>query len=58
MVDLLERETLGLRDEEVGEEEGEEAGAAPDEEDLRTEVALLLVDDVGCYDGDDLWISG
>lgn len=47
-VDLLEGETLGLGDEEVGEEEASQASGTPDEEDLHLETsrAGLLVDEV------------
>jgi hypothetical protein len=46
LVDLLERQTLGLRNEEVGEEDAEGASGTPDEEHLRAEVALVLVNHV------------
>src|SRR5690554_7388467 len=47
LVDLLERETLGLRDEEVGEEQAADTGGTPDEEHLGTEIALTGVNHVG-----------
>lgn len=53
LVDLLERETLGLGDEEVGVDEGAGAETAPDEEDGRLEVAAFLADHVGSDDSDD-----
>jgi hypothetical protein len=53
LVDLLQGETLCLRDEEVGVEEGAGTEGAPDEEDLGAEVALVRVDHVGGDDGDD-----
>ena len=52
-VDLLERKTLGLRDKEPRVDEGASAETAPDEEDGRSEVALILVDHVGGDDSDD-----
>ena len=42
LVDLLERETLGLGDEEVGIDEAAGAESTPDEEDGRAEVALAI----------------
>ena len=56
LVDLFERQTLGLGHEEVCEEEGEAAEGAPEEEDLGAEVgvALLGADEVGSDDSDDL----
>ncbi len=53
LVDLLEGESLGLRDEQVGIDESAGAKTAPDVEDLGAEVALVLVDHVGGDDGDD-----
>lgn len=53
LVDLLQGETLGLRDEEVGVDKGAGAEGTPDEEDLGLEVALVGVDHVGGDDGDD-----
>ena len=53
-VDLLEGETLGLGDEEVGVDEADGAEGAPDEEDFRAEVALVGADHVGGDDCDDL----
>ena len=47
LVDLLERETLGLGDEEVGEEQAADTGGTPDEENLGTEIALTGVNHVG-----------
>jgi len=54
-VDLLEGEALGLRNEEVGEEEGEDAEGSPHEEDLGTEVGIALVgsNEVWGDDGND-----
>ena len=52
-VDLLERETLGLWDEEVRIDEGTRAEGAPEEEDGRTEVGLVGTDKVRSDDGDD-----
>ena len=48
-VDLLERETLRLGDEEEREGEAQEAAATPDEEHLGTEVGVsgTIVDEVG-----------
>lgn len=53
-VDLLERKTLGLGDEEVGVHEADGAEGAPDEEDLGAEVAFGCADHVGGDDCDDL----
>ena len=53
LVDLLEGEALGLRDQEVGVEEAAGAEATPDVEHLGAQVALVLVDHVGGDDGDD-----
>jgi hypothetical protein len=49
LVDLLERQTLGLVDHGPGEEDTDEAASAPDEEDLGTEVGVArsVVDHVG-----------
>ena len=52
-IDLLKRKSLGLRDEEVGVNEADSAERAPDEEHLRTKVALVLADHVGGNDRDD-----
>lgn len=52
-VDLLKGQTLGLRDKEVGIDEGAGAQAAPDEEDRGLQVALILSDHVRGDDGDD-----
>jgi hypothetical protein len=46
LVDLLEGEALGFRDEEEGVDEGGGAEAAPDEEDGGAEVALVGADHV------------
>ena len=53
-VDLLERETLGLRDKQVRVHEADGAEGAPDEEDLGAEVALVFADHVGGDDCDNL----
>ena len=53
-VDLLEGETLGFGNEEVGVDEAGDAEGAPDEEDFGAKVALVGVHHVGCDDGDDL----
>ena len=53
LVDLLERETLGLGDEQVGVDEGQGAETAPDEEDGRLHVASVLANHVGGNDGND-----
>ena len=42
LVDLLERQTLGLWDEEVGVDKAASAESAPDEEDVRAKVALRI----------------
>ncbi len=53
---MLERKTFGLRDEEIGECEGDAAEAAPHEEDFGAEVGVVLggADEVGGYDANDL----
>lgn len=53
LINLLERQALGLGDEEVGVDEGAGAETAPDEEDGGPEVATVLADHVGGDDGDD-----
>jgi hypothetical protein len=53
LVDLLERETLGFRDEEDRVDEAAEARATPDEEDGRAHVAAVLADHVRGDDGND-----
>lgn len=57
LIDLLEREALGLRDEEVRVHKGRGAQATPDEEDGRLQVAAVLADHVGSDDGDDLFFQ-
>jgi hypothetical protein len=52
-IDLFEGQTLGLWDEEEGVDEGDGAEAAPDEEDLGAQIALVGADHVGGDDGDD-----
>jgi hypothetical protein len=49
LVDLLERETLGLIDHSPDEEDADEAASTPDEEDLSTEVGIsrAVIDHVG-----------
>jgi hypothetical protein len=51
LVDLLEREALGLVDHEVDKGDAYEAEAAPDEEDLALEVGVLDIDHVGGCEG-------
>ena len=53
-VDLFEGEALGFGDEHVGVDEAADAEGAPDEEDFGAEVALVGVDHVGGYDGNNL----
>lgn len=53
LVDLLERQTLGLGDQEVGVDESASAETSPDEEDGGLQVALVGTDHVGGDDGDD-----
>lgn len=52
-VNLLERQTLGLGNQEVGEEDARSARSTPDEEDLRLEIAILGIDHVGSDEADD-----
>jgi hypothetical protein len=51
---LLEGQTLGLGNEEVGINEGAGAETTPDEEHRGSQVALIFVNHVGSDDGDDL----
>ena len=53
LVDLLERQTLGLRDEEVRVNKGGGAETEPDEEDGRPQVTLIGVNHVGGDNGND-----
>ena len=53
LVDLLERETLGLSDHDVREERGEDSSRAPDEEHLAAKVGLVGRHEVRGDDGDD-----
>merc|ERR1712137_443333 len=53
LVDLLEGQTLGLRNEEVGVDERTSAEASPHEEDAGLEVALIDADHVRGDDSDD-----
>lgn len=53
LVDLLQGQTLGLGDEEVGVDKGAGAETTPDEEDGRLEVAAVLADHVGSDDSND-----
>lgn len=59
LVDLLERETLGLGDEEVRKERRADGSRTPDEEDLGAELELVLGDEVWRDDTDnavpELW---
>jgi hypothetical protein len=52
-VDLFERKAFGFRDEKVSEEHARGAGSAPDEEDLRLQVAVILINHVRGYEADD-----
>jgi len=47
LIDLFERQALGLVDEEPDEGDADEAAGAPDEEDFGLEVGVVLVYDVG-----------
>lgn len=57
LIDLLEAEPLSLGDEEVGEEGGEDAEGAPEEEDASAEVGVVFfgADEVGGDCCDDLF---
>ena len=55
LVDLLQGQTLGLGDEEVGVDKGTGAERAPDEEDLGAQVALVVVYHVRGDDRNDLY---
>ena len=54
LVDLLERETLGLVDEEIDEGDADEAAREPYEEDLALQVGVAgtVVDEIGGRVGD------
>lgn len=52
-INLLQAKTLGLRDEEVREENAGSASRAPDEEDLGLEVSVLCVHEVRRDEADD-----
>ena len=54
LVDLLEREALGLGHEEVGEDDAEGACSSPDKEDFGAHVAGCRVDHVRCDVADNL----
>ena len=58
LIDLLERQALSLRNEEVGIHEAGGAEGAPDEEDLGAEVGFVGADHVGGDDCDDLFYRG
>lgn len=55
-INLLERQSLSLGDEEVGEDEAADAGSTPDKEDLDTKIGSFdtvraegsFIDEVGC----------
>jgi len=49
LVDLLERKTLGLGDQEVSVDASAGAEGSPDEEDLGAEVILIGVHHIRCY---------
>jgi len=53
LVDLLERQTFGLGNQEVGVDESSRAETTPDEEDGRLEVAIIGANHVWSDDGDD-----
>jgi hypothetical protein len=55
LVDLLERQSLSLVDEEVDEGDAEEAGREPDEENLGLKVGVVraVIDQVGGDESDD-----
>lgn len=53
-INLLEGETLGLGNAEVGEGKARAAGGAPNEEHLGAEVALVWVNNIGSHDANDL----
>lgn len=57
LIDLLQSQPLGLRDEEVGVNKGAGAERAPDEEHLGAQVALVIVDHVGGNNGNDLGVK-
>lgn len=60
LIDLLEAEAFGLGDEEVGEEGGDDAEGAPEEEDAGAEVGIVGfgADEVGGDCCDDLFFWG
>jgi hypothetical protein len=53
LVNLFERQALGLGNEEISEEDASSTCRTPDEEDLGTQVALVLVNHVGSDIADD-----
>lgn len=53
-VDLLQRQTFGLGDQEVGVDEANGAEGTPDPEDIGAKVAFVLANHVGGDDSDDL----
>jgi len=53
LIDLFEGKTFGLGYEEVGKGYGDDAQGAPHEEDLRSEIRVLLVNEIGSDDCDD-----
>ena len=54
LVDLLEGETLSLRNEQVCVYPASEAQGAPEEEDACAQIGFVSSDEVRGYDGDDL----
>lgn len=53
LVDLLKRQSLGLGHKEVGENDADGAGGAPEEEHLGSQVGFLLSNKVRRDDSDD-----
>jgi len=53
LVNLLQTQTFGLRDDEKGEQETQEECTAPDEKDFNFQITLRLIDHVGSDYGND-----
>jgi len=53
LINLLKRQALGFGNQEIRVDEGGGAEATPNEENRRSEVALVGTNHVGCDDGDD-----
>ncbi len=52
-INLFETQALRLRHAKIRKQQTETTGTTPDEKNLGSQIALVLVHDVGCDDGDD-----